>query len=194
MDLTFVLDPDVTPELRAAITTLWTDVSNAGGAVGFVPPVTAERVRPVADQQIDGVVDGPDRLLLALDDASGRLAGVLFFESQRFDLMEHWRLLKRVMVHPDFQGRGYGAALLAEAERVAREWGLAGLKLTLRGGLGLESFYGRSGYVEAGRVPGAIRVADGDDRDDVTMWLDLRRPAPDGTATGPAQGRHAEHA
>ncbi|MFF4651082.1 GNAT family N-acetyltransferase [Streptomyces sp. NPDC001380] len=174
MDLTFALDPEVTPALRDEVVALWTDVSNAGGAVGFVAPVTAERVRPVAERQLDGVADGPDRLLTARDDATGRLAALLFLESQRFDLMEHWRLLKRVMVHPGLQGRGYGAMLLAEAERVAREWGLAGLKLTLRGGLGLEGFYGRSGYREVGRVPGAIRVADGDDRDDVTMWLDLR--------------------
>lgn len=88
--------------------------------------------------------------------------------------MDHWRVLSRVMVHPELQGRGYGAALLAEAERTARDWGLAGLRLYVRGGLGLEEFYGRSGYVEVGRVPGTIRVAPGDDRDDVTMWLDLR--------------------
>ncbi|WP_055588634.1 GNAT family N-acetyltransferase [Streptacidiphilus griseoplanus] len=178
MDLTFVLDPEVTPELQEQLVELWTDVSNAGGAVGFVPPVTAEQVLPVARRQLAGVADGPDRLLTAWDAATGRLAGVVFFESQRFDLMEHWRLLKRVMVHPDFQGRGYGAALLAEAERTARDWGLAGLKLTLRGGLGLERFYGRSGYTEVGRVPGGIRVAEGDDRDDVSMWLDLRDSGP----------------
>jgi GNAT superfamily N-acetyltransferase len=187
MDLSFVLDPEMTPALHEAVTDLWTDVSNAGGAVGFVPPVTAERVRPVAAKQLAGAAEGPDRLLAAYDGASGRLVGLLFFESQRFELMEHWRLLRRVMVHPDHQGRGYGGALLAEAERLARDWGLAGLKLTLRGGLGLESFYGRCGYREVGRIPGAIRVAEGegkgaadaertgpDDRDDVIMWLDLR--------------------
>ena len=40
MSLTFTLDPAVTAELRDGILDLWTDVSNAGGAVGFVPPVT----------------------------------------------------------------------------------------------------------------------------------------------------------
>ncbi len=99
---------------------------------------------------------------------------MLLLESMRFGPMDHWRLVSKVMVHPELQGRGYGAALLAEAERIAREWGLAGLKLQVRGGLGLESFYLRSGYVEVGRVPGAIRVAPGDDRDDVVMWRDLR--------------------
>ncbi|MGF1425188.1 GNAT family N-acetyltransferase [Kitasatospora sp. LaBMicrA B282] len=174
--LDFTLDPELTDRLRAEIVTLWTDVSNAGGSVGFVPPVTEQRVLPTAVQQF-AHVGGPadpdaDRLLIAR--AGGELVGVLFFESMRFDLMDHWRLLKRVMVCPTMQGRGYGAALLAEAERIARSWGLAGLRLTVRGGMGLERFYGRCGYQEVGRVPGAIRVGPGDERDDITFWLELR--------------------
>ncbi|MFB7664152.1 GNAT family N-acetyltransferase [Kitasatospora sp. NPDC056138] len=175
MTLTFTLDPDLTPGLQADIVGLWTEVSNAGGAVGFVPPVTEDEVRVTAEKQFAGVGPGrPDRLLVAHEAGTGVLAGVLFFEDMRFGLMDHWRLLKRVMVHPKLQGSGYGVDLMAEAERIARSWGLDGLRLTLRGGLGLETFYGRCGYVEVGRVPGAIRVAPGDDRDDVTMWLDLR--------------------
>ncbi|WP_280667923.1 MULTISPECIES: GNAT family N-acetyltransferase [unclassified Kitasatospora] len=187
MTLHFVLDPEPTPELRAEILTLWTDASNAGGSVGFVPPVTEDDVRPTAEKQFAGL--GPagdpgadpdadpdaDRLLIAREAAGGRLAGVLFFESMRFPLMDHWRLLKRVMVHPDFQGHGYGVQLMAQARQVALDWGLAGLRLTARGGMGLERFYQRCGYQEVGRVPGAIRVADGDERDDITFWLDLRR-------------------
>ncbi|MEV7774938.1 GNAT family N-acetyltransferase [Kitasatospora sp. NPDC086791] len=188
MALTFTLDPKLDPGLRTGIVRLWTDVTNAGGAVGFVAPVTEDEVWDTADRQFAGVgPDGPDRLLVAYDGEGGeggegdggdgdrgRLVGVLFFESMRFEPMEHWRMLKRVMVHPDCQGRGYGAELLAEAERIARQWGLQSLRLTARGGLGLERFYARSGYQEVGRVPAAIRVAPGDDRDDITMWLDLR--------------------
>ena len=44
MPLTFTLDPAVTPELRDGLLDLWTDVSNAGGAVGYVPPVTREEM------------------------------------------------------------------------------------------------------------------------------------------------------
>ncbi|MEV7176804.1 GNAT family N-acetyltransferase [Kitasatospora sp. NPDC093679] len=175
MTLSFALDPALTPGLRDELVALWTDVSNAGGAVGFVPPVTADRVRPTAEEQFAGLRPaGPDRLLIGRERTTGRLAAALFLTSVRFDLMDHWRMLQRVMVHPGLQGRGYGADLLAEAERTARAEGLAGLRLTLRGGQGLEAFYGRSGYREVGRVPGAIRVGPGDDRDDVTMWLDLR--------------------
>ena len=174
MALVFTLGPELTPELRAAIVALWTDVTNADGAVGFVPPVTAERVAPTAEKQFAGVTEGPDRLLVAHDADSGELACCLFFEDQRFELMTHWQMLKRVMVHPRHQGAGYGSALLAEAERIARASGLSGLKLTLRGGRGLERFYARSGYREVGRIPGAIRVAPGEEYDDVLMWLELR--------------------
>jgi GNAT superfamily N-acetyltransferase len=174
MALRFTLDPELTPELREAAVALWADATNAGGAIGFVAPVTPEQVRPTAARAFAGAAEGPDRMLTAHDEETGRLAGFLFFEDQRFELMDHWRTLKRVVVHPDFQGRGFGAALLAEAEDVARDWGLAGLRLTCRGGLGLERFYERCGYKEVGRIPGVIRVAPGDDRDEVFMWLDLR--------------------
>ncbi|WP_406202233.1 GNAT family N-acetyltransferase [Kitasatospora sp. NBC_01560] len=175
MTLAFTLDPDLDPGLRSGLVRLWTDATNAGGAVGFVAPVTEDEVRVVAERHFATVGPAePDRLLVAYEARTGRPAGMLFFESMRFGPMDHWRMLKRVMIHPDFQGRGYGAELMAEAARTARAWGLEGLRLTLRGGLGLEKFYGRCGYTEVGRVPAAIRVGPGDDRDDVTMWLDLR--------------------
>ena len=173
MALSFTLDPGLTPDLVEQVIDVWTDASNAGGAIGFVPPVSREDVRPSAAAAFAGLAGGVDRLLVAHDVETGRLAGALFFVDNRFGLMDHWRVLKRVMLHPDFQGRGDGVALLAEAERVARDWGLAGLQLDCRGGLGLEHFYERCGYKEVGRLPGIIRVAPGDDRDGVSMWLDL---------------------
>jgi GNAT superfamily N-acetyltransferase len=98
---------------------------------------------------------------------------VLFLTSKRFALQEHWRTIRRVMVHPAHQGRGHGAALMREAERVARDLGLAALHVTVRGGLGLEGFYESCGYKEVGRLPGALRLRPGDDRDDIHMWLAL---------------------
>ncbi|MEU8298063.1 GNAT family N-acetyltransferase [Micromonospora sp. NPDC048909] len=171
MSLRFVLDPDLTPELRERIVALWTDVSNAGGAVGFVPPVTTDDVRTLAGPAFAAISDGPDRLLLGY--AGDQLVAALIFTDNRFNLKAHWCVLKRVMVHPDTQGKGYGLALMREAERLGRELGLTALHVTLRGGLGLENFYQRLGYREVGRLPGALRVGPGDDRDEVLMWLDL---------------------
>ncbi|MGW4497912.1 N-acetyltransferase family protein [Micromonospora sp. NPDC004336] len=171
MSLRFVLDPELTPELREEIVALWVDVTNAGGAVGFVPPVTAAEVRRTADPTFAGVAEGPDRLLVGY--AGDRLVAALVFCDNRFALKAHWCVLKRVMVHPDTQGHGYGLALMREAERLGRELGREALHVTVRDGLGLDRFYRRLGYREIGRLPGALRVAPGDDRDEILMWLDL---------------------
>jgi hypothetical protein len=48
------------------------------------------------------------------------------------------------------------------------------VQLTVRGGTGTEAFSTRLGYREVGRLPGALRVAPGDDRDETIMWLDIR--------------------
>ncbi|MFI5890963.1 GNAT family N-acetyltransferase [Actinoplanes sp. NPDC051513] len=172
MSVEFVLDPDLTDDLRGRIVALWVEVTNAGGAVGFVAPVTAGEVRPVAEAAFAGVTEGVDRLIVGLDGAE--VVALLFVVDNRFALKDHWRVLKRVMVTPKAQGKGYGVALMREAKALGREMGLAALQVTVRGGAGIEGFYTRLGYREVGRLPGALRVGPGDDRDETYMWLDLR--------------------
>ncbi|MFF3516339.1 GNAT family N-acetyltransferase [Streptomyces sp. NPDC002573] len=173
MPLTFVLDPPMTPALRDGVLELWTDVSNAGGAVGFVPPVTRETVRPELLRHLTAMSEGRTRLLVGHDE-QGRVAASTFLTLNTHRLMTHWLWLYTVMVHPRHQGKGYGRDLLAAAADSARGIeGIEAIRLTCRGGLGLEHFYGSCGYKEVGRVPGAIRVAPGDDRDDITMLLPL---------------------
>jgi GNAT superfamily N-acetyltransferase len=159
--------------LREQLVALWTDVVNAGGAVGFVPPVKPGDVVPEADKHLVGMAEGRTRLVAGYVD--GRLTATAFVTYNTHRLMLHWAWVYTVMVHPDHQGKGYGVALLRETERWAREvLGLEALRLTCRGGLGLESFYAAAGYQEVGRIPQSIRVAPGDDRDDIHMWLPLR--------------------
>ena len=175
MALTFRLDPSVGPELRDGVTGLWADVSNAGGSVGFVPPVDVEDVRPEWRKHLTAMADGRIRLLVGFDDnGDGAVAATAFFGFNTHRLMRHWVWLYTVMVHPRHQGKGYGRQLLAAAEEAAAGFeGIDAIRLTCRGGEGLERFYGFCGYKEVGRVPGAIRVAPGDDRDDITMLLTL---------------------
>ncbi|MFE7974645.1 GNAT family N-acetyltransferase [Streptomyces shenzhenensis] len=173
MPLTFTLDPAVTPALRDGVVELWTNVSNAGGAVGFVPPVSREEIRPELVRHLVAMAEGRTRLLVG-QDAAGEVAATAFLTFNTHRLMRHWVWLYTVMVHPKHQGRGHGRDLLAAAADAARGFdGITAIRLTCRGGLGLERFYGGCGYKEVGRVPGAIRVADGDDRDDITMLLPL---------------------
>ncbi|MEV0557382.1 GNAT family N-acetyltransferase [Streptomyces sp. NPDC050597] len=173
MALTFTLDPAVTPEVRDGLLDLWTDVSNAGGAVGFVAPVDREVIRPELVKHFAAMAEGRARLLAGFDE-EGQVAAAAFLTFNTHRLMTHWLWLYTVMVHPKHQGKGYGRDLLAAAADAARTLdGIEAIRLTCRGGLGLERFYGSCGYKEVGRIPDAIRVAPGDDRDDVFMLLPL---------------------
>ncbi|MGC5343524.1 N-acetyltransferase family protein [Streptomyces sp. DT24] len=173
MALTFEFDPTFDRTLRDGIVALWTDVSNAGGAVGFVPPVTVDEVRPELVKHLAAIAEGRTRLLVGRDEA-GSVAATAFLTLNSHRLMTHWLWLYTVMVHPGHQGKGAGRALMAAAADAARSLdGIEAVRLACRGGTGADRFYAACGYKEVGRVPGAIRVAEGDDRDDVIMLLEL---------------------
>ena len=162
---------DVDPELRAALLACWTDVSNAGGAVGFVPPVTEDEVAPALDALLTRVAEGRERVVVLRVD--GELAGWAVLSLSVSPLRRHWATVLRVQVHPARQGQGLGRALMTGVHEAARGLGLEMLHLTVRGGYGLEGFYAGLGYREFGRMPGAIRVAPGDDREEVHLFVRL---------------------
>jgi GNAT superfamily N-acetyltransferase len=175
--------------LRARLLRIWTDVSNAGGWVGFVPPVVEDDVAPALDAALRRVHEDRDWLVVvrvpaavgdARPDAPGGVdpagdagaedvAGFAIVAANDRLLSTHWRWVLRVQVHPDHQGARLGAVLLDGIGDLAEDAGLEMLHLTVRGGEGLESFYARAGYHEVARIPGAIRVAPGDDRDQVVL-------------------------
>ncbi|MET9535224.1 GNAT family N-acetyltransferase [Streptomyces sp. NPDC006649] len=173
MSLTFELDPRADARLRDEVVALWTDVSNAGGAVGFAPPVTSDDIRPELIKHLTSMTEGRVRLLVGRDEG-GTVAATAFLTLNTHRLMRHWIWLYTVMVHPSRQGKGYGRDLMAAAADAARTLdGIEAIRLTCRGGTGVDRFYESCGYKEVGRVPDAIRVAPGDDRDDIMMYLPL---------------------
>jgi GNAT superfamily N-acetyltransferase len=157
--------------LRGELLACWTDVSNAGGAVGFVPPVTADDVEPVLARLLEGVHSGRD--LLAVLTVDGATAGWAALVGSSSPLRCHWATVLRVQVHPSRQGGGLGRTLMSGVHDIARNRGWEFLYLTARGGTGVDGFYRGLGYREVGRLPGAIRLAPGDDRDEILMQLPL---------------------
>ena len=153
--------------LRGELLRCWTDVSNAGGAVGFVPPVTQDDVAPVLDRLIEGVSSGRD--VLARLTVDGVPAGFASLVGSLGPLRRHWGTVLRVQVHPRHQGQGLGKALMGGVHDIARGLGWEFLYLTARGGTGVDAFYRALGYRECGRLPGAIRLAPGDDRDEIML-------------------------
>lgn len=154
--------------LRAEVLALWTAVNDAGGAVSFLPGAPVERVAEALAAHEDQMATG-DAVAGALRDPDGALVGWAWWVRTANPVLHHGRWLNRVMVDPTRQGRGLGLVLMAGMHRIAREDGVELLQLGVRSGWGASEFYARCGYVEVGRIPGAIRVGPGDDRDDVTM-------------------------
>lgn len=181
--LSHELDPALDLQLRDELCDLWVAVTNAGGAIGFVPPVAAEDVRPDLMAHLAAVDAGGTRLLVGRDE-KGTVAAAAFLVRNGHRLKRHWCNVNTVMVHPALQGDGHGRALMAAVAEAARRMpGVTALRLTCRGGLGLERFYERCGYREVGRRPGAIKVAEDDLRDDVELWLEFGRDG-DGSRDG----------
>ena len=161
----------VTPGLRRELIDCWMLVSNAGGAVGFpFPPVDITHVAPVADNLFAGLSPQCSRLLVAR--TGNTLAGWVHIQRGPSPVVAHWGTISHLQSLPSSRGQGIGSALMVHARQVARsEMGLEQLRLAVRGGTGLEHFYARLGWTVTGRWPGALRLAPGDDRDEILMIL-----------------------
>lgn len=148
-------------------------MSNAGGAVGLpFLPVGYDEVVSVAEVLIAGLDPQRSRLLLAT--VGGELAGWLNIRRDPLPLVAHWGTVHHVQTHLAHRGTGVGAALMHRARDTAQaDMGLEQLRLAARAGVGLENFYRRLGWKEIGRWPGALRLAPGDDRDEILMALTL---------------------
>jgi GNAT superfamily N-acetyltransferase len=155
------------PELRCQLLDTWVLVTDAGGAVGFVPPADPDEIALALDAALERVAAGRDALVVLR--RAGAAVGMAILVAHTSALRRHWRTVLRVMVHPDLQGGGAGGLLLEGVHGVARGLGLEQLQLTVRGGTGVEGFYERFGYRVVGRHPGAVRIAPDDDRDEIML-------------------------
>lgn len=173
LELPYIRRADRIPaRAREAMLKMWVEVNDAGGSVGFVPGASEDQVATVLDGYIARLAEG-DTVLVALNSPLGDLLGFGFVVGSTGALMAHSATLERVMTDPARRGTNHGALLMAGLHRAARERGVELVTLDYRGGTGLGEFYTRYGYTEVGRVPGAVRVAPGDDRDGVIMARSL---------------------
>lgn len=168
-------------DTREQVLDLWMRTNDAGGAVGFLPGATRQRVEEALRRHESSMESGHTTAVLLRSGADDRVLGVAFLARGTNPLLDHTRMVGRVMTDPGARGRNLGRLLMAGVHRVARVADVEILTLDVRSGAGTSAFYEACGYRESGRVLGAIRVAPGDERDSITLTrrLDDRTLQPD---------------
>ena len=154
---------------------LWYRVSVAGGSVGFGTSVDRAEVDRAA-ARVGGDVGSGRTPMLAVRDGD-RLVGVVRLERGGDPVVAHRAMLKLLMIDPDLQGQGWGTRLVDACIDLARELGIEQMYLSCRSRTGLEEYYTALGWTEVGRYPGGVRVAPGDDRDEVWFFRPVGEPS-----------------
>jgi GNAT superfamily N-acetyltransferase len=94
-----------------------------------------------------------ERVVLAAEDAAGTIVGTVQLILSQPENQPHRADLAKMLVHRRVRRHGVGAALLAAAERAARELGKTLLVLDTASG-DAERLYARMGWQRCGVIPG----------------------------------------
>lgn len=153
-----------------ALVTLWQRVADAGGPVGFAPPVVRSEVAARASGLVDEIRTG--RIAAVVANRSHRLVGAGLLRPGR-GTEGHTGHVELIMVDPAHNRAGLGGRLIDALIGQARERGLERVDLDAAEYPRLGAFLSRRGFAEWGRRPGWIRSPDGDDRDEIVWGLVL---------------------
>jgi acetyltransferase len=158
------LDANQARVLVPQLATLLQDVVNAGGTVGFLPPVSRQEATAYW-LDVAQALETPWRVLLVARDGAD-LVGADLVGSTQLELSArsnglHRAEVMKVMVHPSRRSLGIGMQLMHAIEREAEREGRTTLVLDTREGEPSERLYARAGFFRAGSIPNYARSADG---------------------------------
>lgn len=158
--------------MAPGLAALWLAVNRSGGSVAGVPETSPERLQTLATQAIEAVADGREHMLALTRE--NQLVGCIFLAREDGELTSHRGVVKRLMVHPDLQRRGWGSVMLAGVGALARSVGVEQLAVSARGGIAaLQRFYTERGWTLAGRWRQSLRLSERDVRDDLWFTREL---------------------
>lgn len=152
--------PDLADVLHACVA--------QGASVGFIAPFTPEDSLAYWQRRVlPGVRTGGVALLVAR--VAGRVVGTVQLDCDTPANQPHRAEVRKLLVHPAARRGGIARALMAAVEADAAQRGRTLLTLDTRSGDHAEPLYRSLGYVEAGRIPGYARAADGPRLDATTI-------------------------
>jgi GNAT superfamily N-acetyltransferase len=148
----------ITPAQLDQLAEVLHDCVHGGASVSFMLPFSIDDARAFWRGVAQGVASG-ERALIAAE-SGGRICGTVQLVLAQPPNQPHRADLAKMLVHRNARGQGVGAALLLEAENVARAAGKSLLVLDTASPEA-ERLYTRGGWVRCGRVPGYALLPQG---------------------------------
>ncbi len=137
------------------------DCVEGGASVSFMWPLPRERALAFWRGVAEGVKAGERLLLAGVERSSGRIDGTVQLVLAQPENQPHRADLAKMLVHRRARRAGLAQALLAEAERAAREAGKTVLVLDTVSGGDAERLYARCGWQRVGEIPNYALMPDG---------------------------------
>jgi len=132
---------------------------DSGASVSYLPPLADDVAREFWRRVASDVAAGSRILLGAWVD--GVLAGTVMLDLGTPPNQPHRAEVQKLLVLPEFRGRGAARVLMRHAEQEANGAGRAVLTLDTRAGDAAEGLYRATGWNEAGSIPGFALDAEG---------------------------------
>ncbi len=160
------------PETRliTALTPLLQATVDGGASVGFLAPLSEA---DAAAYWRETFADLGDARLLWVAEVDGKVAGTVQLCPSLKANGRHRAEIQKLLVHPEFRGRGIASKLMAEAESMAASLGRWLLVLDTESQSHAETVYKHLGWIPCGGVPGFALSTAGVPRDNVFYYKEL---------------------
>ncbi len=135
------------------------DCVEGGASVSFMHPMSRTKAEAYWREMSASVARG-ERVVLAAEDAAGRIVGTVQVIWAEAENQPHRGDLAKMLVHRRARRHGIGAALLVAAERAALSAGKTLLVLDTASG-DAERLYARHGWQRCGQIPDYALWPDG---------------------------------
>lgn len=142
---------------------------NAGASIGFIQPFSANDGRAFWRRKVFPSVAEGGRILLVAE-TEARIVGTVQLDIDLPPNQPHRGEVAKLIVHPDFRGRGIAKRLMVALEDRARDLGKRLLTLDTKTGDAAEPLYSSLGFEIAGVIPGYCRAPE-EDRYDSTTYM-----------------------
>lgn len=146
---------------------------HAGASVNFILPFPEPEARAFWTGKVARAMEGGRRRLW-ISEMDGRVAGCVMLDRDLAPNQAHRAEVTKLLVHPDFRGRGLSGALMAALIEAARGAGVRLLTLDTTSGSLAERVYAGQGFRVAGSVPNFARHPAEDRLEPTTyMYMEL---------------------